>query len=132
MKPLLDTHALLWFIGNDPQLSTVAREDIENPASQTCVSAASLWEIAIKLCLRKVRLPRPFGEIFPQQLEINGFALLPISCALLSSLMTLPFHHRDPFDRLSIAQAIADGMVIVTRDQEFSKHPAKFYGDFSR
>jgi PIN domain nuclease of toxin-antitoxin system len=125
MKLLLDTHALLWFIGNDPQLSAPARENIENPAHEKFVSAASLWEIAVKLSLEKLKLPRPFGEVFPQQLEVNGFELLPISCAQLNQLVALPFHHRDPFDRLLIAQALADGMTVVTRDLEFSKYPAK-------
>jgi len=125
MKLLLDTHALLWFIGNDAQLSTPARENIENPAHEKFVSAASLWEIAIKLSFEKLKLPRPFGEVFPQQLEVNGFDLLPISCVQLNQLVALPFHHRDPFDRLLIAQALADGMAIVTRDPEFSKYTAK-------
>jgi PIN domain nuclease of toxin-antitoxin system len=70
-------------------------------------------------------LPQPFGDVFPQQLEVNGFELLPVSCAQLSRLAALPFHHRDPFDRLLIAQALNDGMTIVTRDLEFAKYPAK-------
>ncbi len=125
MKLLLDTHALLWFIGNDPQLSACARQGIENPEHDKFVSAASLWEIAIKLSLGKVKLPQPFGEVFPQQLEINGFDLLPISCAQLNQVVALPFHHRDPFDRLLIAQAMADDMTVVTRDPEFSKYASK-------
>ena len=125
MKLLLDTHALLWFIGNDPQLSVTARESIENPAQEKFVSAASLWEIAVKLSLGKLKLPRAFGEVFPQQLEINGFESLPISCAHLNQLVLLPFHHRDPFDRLLVAQALADDMTLITRDPEFVKYPAK-------
>ena len=125
MKLQLDTHALLWFIGNDPQLSAPARQSIENSANDKFISAASLWEIAIKLSLGKVKLPQSFDEVFPQQLEINGFELLPISCAHLNQLILLPLHHRDPFDRLLIAQAIADEMTMVTRDPEFSKYPAK-------
>ena len=127
MKLLLDTHALLWFIGNDPQLSAPARELVENPAQEIFVSAASLWEIAVKLSLEKLKLPRPFGEVFPRQLDLNGFELLPISCWHLNQLMVLPFHHRDPFDRLLIAQALADGMTIVTCDPEFPKYPAKIF-----
>jgi PIN domain nuclease of toxin-antitoxin system len=128
MKLLLDTHALLWFIGNDPQLSASARENIENPEHEKFVSAASFWEIALKLSLDKLKLPRPFDEVFPRQLDVNGFEQLPISCAHLDQLRALPFHHRDPFDRLLIAQALADGMTIVTRDPEFSKYPAKILG----
>ncbi len=124
MKLLLDTHALLWFIGNDPQLSAAARQNIQNPAHDIFVSAASLWEIAVKLSLEKLKLPHPFDQVFPRQLEINGFELLQISCLQLNQLAALPFHHRDPFDRLLIAQALADGMTIVTRDPAFSKYPA--------
>ena len=97
MKLLLDTHALLWFIGNDSQLSAAARENIENPTHEIFVSAASLWAIALKLSLEKLKLPLPFGEVFPRQLEVNGFELLPISCPQLNELAALPFHHRDPF-----------------------------------
>ena len=100
-----------------------ACQHIEDPAHEKFVSAASLWEIAIKLGLEKLRLPQPFGEVFPQQLEVNGFALLAVSCAHLNQLTALPFHHRDPFDRLLIAQAVAEGMTIVTRDPEFPKYP---------
>ncbi|MEO7299652.1 MAG: type II toxin-antitoxin system VapC family toxin [Verrucomicrobiota bacterium] len=125
MKLLLDTHALLWFISNDSQLSDSARKNIENPESEKFVSAASLWEIAIKLSLGKVKLPRPFDQVFPQQLEINGFNLLPISCGHLNRIVSLPFHHRDPFDRLLIAQATSDEMTILTRDPEFSKYSVK-------
>jgi PIN domain nuclease of toxin-antitoxin system len=125
MKLLLDAHTLLWFIGNDSQLSAVAREHIEDPAHEKFASAASLWEIALKLSLGKLKLPRPFGEVFPQQLELNGFELLPISCAHLDQLAGLPLHHRDPFDRLLIAQSLADGMTIITRDTAFSQYPAK-------
>ena len=124
MKLLLDTHALLWFIGNNPELSKASRQSIEDPANDKFVSAVSLWEIAIKISLEKLKLPRPFGEVFPHQLEVNGFELLPISCGQLTQLASLPFHHRDPFDRLLIAQAMADGMIIVIRDPEFSKYPA--------
>ena len=106
-------------------MSAPARQNIENPDNDKFISAASLWEIAIKLSLGKVKLPQSFDEVFPQQLEINGFELLPISCAHLNQLILLPLHHRDPFDRLLIAQAIADEMTMVTRDPEFSKYPTK-------
>ena len=124
MRLLLDTHALIWFIGNDPQLSAPARQSIEDQVNDKFVSAASLWEISIKLGLGKLQLPRPFGEVFPQQLETNGFELLPISCSHLNQNITLPFHHRDPFDRLLIAQALTDNLTILTRDPEFSKYQA--------
>jgi PIN domain nuclease of toxin-antitoxin system len=94
MKLLLDAHALLWFIGNDPQLSAAARENIENPAHENLVSVASLWEIALKLSVGKLKLPRPFNEVFPRLLETNGFESLPISRAQLNQLADLPFRKR--------------------------------------
>ena len=116
---------MLWFLGNDPQLSATAHDTIESTAQEKLVSVASLWEIALKLSLGKLRLPRPFAEVFPHQLELNGFELLPISCMHLNQLAEMPYHHRDPFDRLLIAQALADGLTIVTRDIAFSQYPAK-------
>ena len=76
MKLLLDTHALLWFIGNDPQLSAPARQSIENSANDKFISAASLWEIAIKLSLGKVKLPQSFDEVFPQQLIADEMTMV--------------------------------------------------------
>jgi PIN domain nuclease of toxin-antitoxin system len=125
MKLLLDTHALLWFIGNDPQLSGSARQNIENPAPEKFVSIASLWKITVKLSLGKLKLSKPFGEVFPQQLQVNGFELLPISCAQLNQLVLFPFHHRNPFDRMLLAQATTDAMTLITRDPEFVKYPVK-------
>src|ERR1700722_13471627 len=113
MRLLLDTHTVLWFLGNDPQLSPPARQNIESTAGEKFVSAASLWEIAIKLGLGKLRLPQPFGEVFPRQLELNGFGLLPISCAHLDQMIALPFHHRDLFDGLALVQFMAARMSIV-------------------
>lgn len=125
MRLLLDTHAVLWFLSNDPQLSQPARRNIENTDFEKFVNAVSLWEIAVKLSLGKLKLPQPFGEVFPRQLELNGFELLQISCAHLDQLVGLPFHHRDPFDRLLLAQALTDDLTIVSRDPEFSKYPAR-------
>lgn len=122
MTLLLDTHTLLWFLTNDPNLSVRAREAIEESANPTHVSAASLWEVAIKLALGKLKLPAPFGEIFPRQLELNGFGLLPIAPAHCAALLTLPFHHRDPFDRLLLAQAKAESMILVTDDGQLGSY----------
>src|SRR2546428_540781 len=104
----LDTHTLLWFLTNDSNLSTRARSAIEDAANATQVSAASLWEVAIKSALGKLKLPAPYADIFPRQLETNGFGLLPITPAHCATLSTLPFHHRDPFDRMLLAQAKAE------------------------
>ena len=122
MKLLLDTHALLWFIGNNPELSKASRQSIEDPANDKFVSAVSLWEIAIKISLEKLKLPRPFGEVFPHQLEVNGFELLPISCGQLTQLASLPFHHRDPFDRMLAVQALEHNLLLVSADAVFGAY----------
>jgi PIN domain nuclease of toxin-antitoxin system len=119
MRLLLDTQALLWFLTNDPQLSPAAKAAIEHDGNQSQVSVASLWEIVIKSSLGKLRLPAPFAHTFPAQLQANGFALLPIEIRHLDALESLPFHHRDPFDCLIIAQAKSDGLTLVTSDSAF-------------
>lgn len=116
MRLLLDTHTLLWFLTDDRGLSIPARIAIEDAQNSSHVSAASLWEIAIKVALGKLTLPAPFAEVFPRQLEINSFALLAIMPAHCAVLLTLPLHHRDPFDRMLLAQAKAEGMTLVSDD----------------
>ena len=116
MTLLLDTHTLLWFLTDDASLSARSRQAIEDPANAKHVSAASLWETAIKAGLGKLNLPAPYADIFPQQLEINGFSLLSITPAHCATLLTLPLHHRDPFDRILVAQAKTEGMTLVTDD----------------
>lgn len=86
------------------------------------MSAANLWEVAIKLSLGKLKLPAPFADIFPRQLELNGFALLPLTPAHCARLLTLPFHHRDPFDRVLLAQAKSERMTLVTNDGQFGAY----------
>lgn len=125
MKLLLDTQTLLWFLTNDPHLSHAAKSAIESEANQSLVSIASLWEIVIKVSLGKLRLPGHFADIFPEQLQRNGFSLLPVELRHLRVLETLPYHHRDPFDRLLVAQAQADGLVVVTSDPAFSAYLTK-------
>jgi PIN domain nuclease of toxin-antitoxin system len=122
MTLLLDTHTLLWFLTNDSSLSKRARAAIEDPANVSHVSSASLWEVAIKFALGKLKLPAPYADIFPRQLELNGFVLLPITPAHCATLLGLPFHHRDPFDRLLLAQAKAEGMTLVTDDGQFGAY----------
>ena len=123
MKLLIDTHALLWFFADDPQLSDQAAHMIESLDHIKYVSVASIWEIVLKLAKGRLSLSAKFDEIFPARLLSNGFELLPAVVPHFSRLLSLPFHHRDPFDRLLIAQATAEGMTIVTRDPEFAKYP---------
>jgi PIN domain nuclease of toxin-antitoxin system len=122
MKLLLDTHALLWFIAGSAKLSAEARILIENEANEKFVSIASIWETAIKVSIGKISLSAPFDDLFPHQLELNGFVLLPVKVEHTSIVTTLPFHHRDPFDRLLIAQAIEEQMTLVSVDEVFDEY----------
>lgn len=117
MRILLDTHGLLWFLTGDPRLSAPARALIEDPSHEILVSMASLWEIAIKQSLGKLRIDRPFEELVPLQPEVNGFAILEIRIEHLSRVRRLDFHHRDPFDRLLAAQALTERIPILSRDE---------------
>jgi len=113
---LLDTHALLWFVANDAALSASARSLIET-ADEVLVSVASAWEIAIKVNLGKLTLDATSAEsFFEEQMRANSFAYLPIAPAHVFRAAALPLHHRDPFDRLLIAQAFTEGLSLVTRE----------------
>ena len=125
MNLLLDTHAFLWFIAGSGELSATARELIEDAANRPFLSAASLWEMAIKLSLGKLRLALPFEEILPQQMLLNGVQYLPIEMEHLVPVVGMAFHHRDPFDRLLIAQAMVEQMPIVSGDPAFDPYPVQ-------
>jgi PIN domain nuclease of toxin-antitoxin system len=120
---LLDTHAFIWFSEDSPKLPVSVKQAIED-ADHVYLSIASLWEIAIKTSLGKLPLLVPYADI-ERQLPHMGIELMPISFADTTHLLTLPFHHRDPFDRLLIAQAIARQMVLVSADGEFGPYPVK-------
>jgi PIN domain nuclease of toxin-antitoxin system len=117
VRLLLDTHALLWWLA-DEGLNAPAREAIADPANLVAVSAASAWEISIKKALGKLAAP----DDLEQQVQDGGFEALPISLAHSVAAGLLPRHHDDPFDRMLIAQAIAEGLTIVTRDKRFDDY----------
>ena len=108
MKYLLGTHTLLWFLTGDEKLSGRARQLIDNPSNEKFLSIVSLWEIAIKTGLGKLDLDKPFQQVFPERLNFNRIRILDITVDSLIKLTTLPFHHRDPFDRLIIAQGLIE------------------------
>lgn len=117
MRLLLDTHALLWFVAGDAALSTTARGAIEDTSNDVFVSIASAWEVAIKVSLGKLKLDAPSVDaFFDEQMDENGFAYLPIDPPHVFRVANLPFHHRDPFDRLLIAQSIEEAIPLVTRE----------------
>jgi PIN domain nuclease of toxin-antitoxin system len=103
VKHLLDTHAFLWFVLDDPRLSAVARSALEKPADVVVLSPASLWEIAIKISIGKYQLNRSFDEFCQKAIHESGIEMLPIEQRHLGKLISLPFLHRDPFDRLLVA-----------------------------
>jgi PIN domain nuclease of toxin-antitoxin system len=113
MRVLLDTHTFLWFVMGSAKLSDNARTLIEDPANDKVLSVASLWEMAIKVSLGKLTLSPSFDDLIPSQLSQNGIGLLNIKVDHLSLLATLLFHHRDPFDRLLIAQAVIEKIPVV-------------------
>lgn len=124
MKLLLDTHAFLWFLLDDERLSVPARTAIEQTET-LFLSSASHWEIAIKIALGKFALPEPFAEFMARELAGNDMTILPIEIGHTAQLITLPFHHRDPFDRLIIAQALAEGLPLVSADSQFDAYGVK-------
>lgn len=119
---LLDSHAFLWFVWDDPLLSPAARHRIEDPANRKWVSVASCWEIAIKAGLGKLRLGEPTTTFLPRELATNHFSLLRIELAHATLVETLPPHHKDPFDRLLIAQAIIEKLPLVSADAVFDEY----------
>ena len=116
MKLLLDTHAFLWFIGGDAALSRKSRSLIEDSANGKLVSIVSLWEIAIKTSIGKLPLAKPFEQLIPEQLQRNGFEVLGLTVGHTAKLAQLPFHHRDPFNRMLVAQCLAEGLPLVSSD----------------
>ncbi len=105
MGILIDTHALIWFLNGDSQLSSAANNELKKPKLERYISKASLWEISIKVGLGKLQLNCPLAEL-PNFMEINGFKLLLITYKHILAVGNLPSHHRDPFDRMLIAQAL--------------------------
>ncbi len=113
---LLDTHAVLWFWWADARLSPRATAMICDPACRKVVSPATAWEVAIKVSLGKLDIGGPYRGFFPEQMERNHFEWLPIADEHLATVATLPFHHRDPFDRLLVAQALCENLTLVSGD----------------
>jgi PIN domain nuclease of toxin-antitoxin system len=120
MAVLLDTQAFLWWVADDPRLSKRAARAIA--ATECLLSVASCWEMAIKASLGKLTLPGAVGRFVQEQLEVNGFSLIAISLEHAAGVADLPFHHRDPFDRLLVAQALSEGLSLVSADPIFRRY----------
>lgn len=115
---LLDTHTLIWHLTDAPNLSNKVKEDIENIDNQIFVSIVSLWELAVKINIGKLNLNYSLKEII-QEVEQLGIEILEIKPTHLFHLLNLPLHHRDPFDRLLIAQAQAENLILLSKDENF-------------
>jgi PIN domain nuclease of toxin-antitoxin system len=122
VRLLLDTQAFLWFVEDHPKLSRKARRRIEDPRHDKYLSIASIWEMAIKLRLGKLRLRGSLGQYIEAGAVDNGIALLPIDREHATAVATLPDHHADPFDRLLIAQALDEQMAVVGADDHFDPY----------
>ena len=122
MKLLLDTHAFLWWVEGTPAIGRRARAAVSNPDNEVFLSVASCWELAIKLSLGKLRLIETLDRFIPEQLRLNGFSLLAVELRHVVRVAGLPFHHRDPFDRLLATQALEDGLALVSSDRLFRKY----------
>jgi PIN domain nuclease of toxin-antitoxin system len=122
MKLLLDTHTFLWFVNGDPALSIRSRSMIEDTANERWLSIASIWEMAIKASIGKLHFDDPFATFITDQLYLNDIQMCSITIAHTARSMALPFHHRDPFDRLLIAQAFEEQLHIVSIDGVFDAY----------
>jgi PIN domain nuclease of toxin-antitoxin system len=116
MKFLLDTQAFLWFVLKHPSLSQVACDLIVDPLNDILLSPASYWEIAIKVSIGKYQIPEDFETWMEHQIQVNELEILPIKVTHVAAIVTLPFHHKDPFDRLLVAQAITENIPIISID----------------
>jgi len=122
MNYLLDTHTFLWFIENNKNLPDSTRSLIQTTQDNVYVSIVTPWEIAIKTSIGKLSLSKPIEALFPSEMTINSFILLPISYSHSIELVKLPFHHHDPFDRMLIAQAMNESLSIISRDTSFDDY----------
>jgi len=123
MRQILDTHTFIWFVMGDPKISVSMRSQIEN--NDNLLSIASVWEMAIKHSIGKLSFGINFDEFIEQQIIMNGIELLPIKISHIAVVATLPLHHRDPFDRLLIAQSSAENIPILSADKILDAYPIR-------
>ncbi len=126
MKYLLDTHTLIWFMEGDHQLSKSAKDVIEDTSNEKFVSIVSFWEMAIKISLQKLDLKKPLKQLITEVLETD-IQVLPLSFNDILIVSQLPFHHRDPFDRIIIAQAITENITIIGQDSHFEEYDISIF-----
>ncbi len=122
MRVLLDTHTFLWFISDSPKLSSTVKEIIEDEDNEKLLSIISIWEMAIKQSIGKLNVGNPFKEFIEQQISVNSTNILNINIEHINTIFELPLHHRDPFDRLLIAQAMVEKIPIISADTAFDTY----------
>jgi len=122
VKLLLDTHTFLWIVGDDARLSPAARSAFRNPQNEVLLSIASIWEILVKAALGKLPFPRPAASYLREQIRHTRVEVLPIMLAHVLRLERLPMRHRDPFDRILVAQALEERIPLVSRDRTLSAY----------
>jgi PIN domain nuclease of toxin-antitoxin system len=125
MKVLLDTHAFIWWDSDSAKLSPQARAACQDRANLVLLSVASVWEMQIKLQLGKLHLRLPLADVVAEQQQTNDIQVLPVALGHVLALQDLPAHHKDPFDRLLIAQANAEEAVLISHDPVFAHYPVK-------
>lgn len=122
MRYLLDTHTFVWFVLNDPALSPNALAVIRDPASDLLISPASYWELAIKVSTGKLMLNKPFLEFMDEHISANEIEILPIEIRHADHVSRMPFHHKDPFDRLIVAQSLVETLPVISVDSVLDQY----------
>ena len=122
MRLLLDTHAFLWFIGETSMMSERSRRAVEDARNDVLLSVASVWELAIKASIGKIDVGEPLDDFLAAQVETNRILLLDVTARHALAVRRLPFHHRDPFDRLLVAQAQCEALTVVSHDEAFARY----------
>lgn len=125
MRLLLDTHAYIWLFEDDPRLSATARKLLSDPRNTLLLSAVSCWEVSIKQSLGKLDVHRSPLDVADQGLREGHVQWLPLALAHCVQLQALPLHHRDPFDRMLIAQALAEDCAVLSADPQFDAYPVR-------
>jgi PIN domain nuclease of toxin-antitoxin system len=128
MDLLLDTHVLIWYLDGDKQLSPKIKDLITDVSNRCYVSIASLWEMAIKISNNKLEINGKFDEL-TSIMNDNAIDLLPVTFEHLQSLLRLEYHHRDPFDRIIIAQAISENLILASKEEIFKNYPVSVAWD---
>ena len=125
MRLLLDTHTLVWLVSGDVQLSKTATDMLIDPSNDLLISPATYWELAIKVSIGKYQLADPLADYIEEAVRLYGLTILPITPKHAEAVVQLPHHHKDPFDRMLIAQSFVEGVGLVSSDIAFDAYPVK-------